>query len=146
MNRHFFVPKERNDRQCKVCNWPDMNPIHNTEDVLDLSPLELTDEVAKDTARERIPVVAENLARIDVDGNRKFLEYNLAQQIKSLAYLLQDLLLTSGHDRAAGAMDSVNATLGEVGKQLYTNLTGEPADEPDEPTGSVKKVSRRSTG
>lgn len=124
-----------------------MSKLPVQEIPFDFSPMELTDTVALENLDERLPVIVENLSRTDSTVNRKRLEYNLTQQIKSLAYLLQDLLLTSKKERAAGAMDSVTATLGEVGKTLYTELTGETLDdEPDGKNGSNKKSNRSSAG
>lgn len=134
-------PHRYNEGTC--CEFQSRHPIHNVDDVLDLSPQTLTVAVAIENVRERLPVIVENLSRVNVDGDRKYLEFNLAQQIKSLAYLLQDLLLTNEQERTAGAMDSVTATLGEVGKQLYYNLTGEKEDEPDGTDGTDKKGARR---
>jgi hypothetical protein len=87
--------------------------------LLDLSPLEITKELAIRNITEQAEELANRIKRLpQASKDIPRLKYQLVSTIKSLAYLLQDLLVTTKADRQAGAIDSVTATLGEVTAQI----------------------------
>lgn len=99
------------------------------EEPLDLSPQELTEDVATENIQERLPELIQSLSRLKGVDDTPTLEFSLVQTTKSLAYLLQDLLTATGRLRQAGQMDSVAATLGEVTAHLTKEILGEPIEE-----------------